>query len=400
MTNIFQFSRQYWLKIGFTFFALFIAFASLYYTNDLVRKLGEREKKLIDLYAKGLQSAAQAEDIGNFSFLFQEVIQANSSVPVILADAQGNPLSYRNIDIPQGTTPQEEQLILKTEMQIMANTYPPVEMEYIPGMRNYVFYRNSQLLSQLKYYPYIQLIVFFIFILLGYMVLNNSSNAEQNRVWVGMSKETAHQLGTPISSLMAWNEIFRSDPNFSHPEAVEEIEKDIKRLETITSRFSNIGSLPILKDENVTNSIVQAVEYLKQRVSSKVKFEFSDQFRLDSATFKINKDLFDWALENIIKNSVDAMAGIGNIYVSLSDIENNKIAIDITDTGKGMTKQQASQVFKAGFTTKVRGWGLGLTLTKRIIEQYHDGKIYIKMSKIGKGTTFRIILNYENNITF
>ncbi len=395
--NIFQFSKQYWLKIGFTFFALFIASASLYYTNDLVSKLGEREKKLIDLYAKGLQSAAQAEDIGNFSFLFQEVIQANSSVPVILSDAQGNPLSYRNIDIPEGTSAMEELVILKKEMQLMANTYPPIEMEYIPGLRNYIFYRNSKLLSQLKYYPYIQLIVFFVFILLGYMVLNNSRNAEQNRVWVGMSKETAHQLGTPISSLMAWNEIFRSDPHFSHPEAVDEIEKDIKRLETITSRFSNIGSLPVLKDENIIQSLSLAVSYLKQRVSSRVIFEFSDQFRQENASFKINKDLFDWALENIIKNAVDAMSGIGHIYITLIDIDKRQIAIDITDTGKGMTKQQASQVFKAGFTTKTRGWGLGLTLTKRIIEQYHNGKVFIKTSKIGKGTTFRILMSYTSS---
>lgn len=391
-----NFSRQYWLKIGFTFFALIIACASLYYTNDLVNKLGEREKKLIDLYAKGLQSAAQAEDIGNMSFLFQEVIQANSSVPVILADAQGNPLSYRNIDIKEGTSPEEELQILRDEMELMANTYQPLEMEYIPGLKNYVFYRNSKLLSQLKFYPYIQLTVFFIFILLGYMVLNNSRKAEQNRVWVGMSKETAHQLGTPISSLMAWNEIFRSDPDFSHPEAVEEIEKDIKRLETITSRFSNIGSLPVLKDEFVTQTIVQSMAYLKQRVSSKVVFEFSDQFRNPQATFSINKDLFDWALENIIKNSVDAMSGIGNIYVTLSEIEKDRISIDITDTGKGMNKQQISQVFRAGFTTKARGWGLGLTLTKRIIEEYHSGKVFVKSSKPNKGTTFRIILTFKN----
>jgi two-component system, sporulation sensor kinase E len=390
-----NFSRQYWLKIGLTSFALFIAFASLYYTNDLVNKLGEREKKLIDLYAKGLQSAAQAEDPGNLSFLFQEVIQANSSVPVILADAQGNPLSYRNVDIPTGSTPQEELDILHEEMQLMANTYPPVEMEYIPGLRNYVFYRNSKLLSQLKYYPYIQLIVFFIFILLGYMVINNSRNAEQNRVWVGMSKETAHQLGTPISSLMAWNELFRSDPNFSHPEAVEEIEKDIKRLETITSRFSNIGSIPSLKEEPVVESIIKSIEYLKQRVSDKVKFGFSDHFRIDNAIFSVNKDLIDWALENIIKNAVDAMSGIGEINISIIDLDKQKFALDISDTGKGMTKQQMSQVFNAGFTTKVRGWGLGLTLTKRIIEQYHDGKVFVKNSKPGKGTTFRIILDYK-----
>lgn len=392
---MFNKTSQYWIKLLLTFFAISIASASLYYTNDLVKKLGQREQKLIDLYAKGLQSAAQAENVGDLSFLFQEIIQANSSVPVILADANGMPLSYRNVDIPKETTPNEELVLLQAEMKIMAETYSPVEMEYIPGLKNYIYYRNSDLLTQLKYYPYIQLTVFFIFILLGYMVLNNSRNAEQNRVWVGMSKETAHQLATPISSLMAWIEIFKSDPHFSQPEAIEEINKDIKRLETITSRFSNIGSEPILKQENVIKTIENSLEYLKLRISGKVIFTFYNHFNIENAHFNINKDLFDWALENIIKNAVDAMSGVGNITVTLFDFEKNKLAIDISDTGKGMTKQQIKNVFDAGFTTKTRGWGLGLTLTKRIVEQYHNGKVFVKNSEINKGTTFRIILDYE-----
>lgn len=391
---MFNKSSQYWIKIALTFFAIGIAGASLYYTNDLVAKLGQREQKLIDLYAKGLQSAAQAENVGDLSFLFQEIIQANSSVPVILSNQDGIPLSYRNIEIPKDVTAEEEVIILQAEMKIMAEMYPPVEMEYIPGLKNYIYYRNSNLLTQLKYYPYIQLTVFFIFILLGYMVLNNSRTAEQNRVWVGMSKETAHQLATPISSLMAWVEIFKSDHQFSHPEAIEEINKDINRLETITSRFSNIGSMPILKEEPVALTIENSLEYLKQRVSGKVVFAFYNHFRSEKAHFKINKDLFDWALENIIKNAVDAMSGVGNISITLFDFEKNKLAIDISDTGKGMTKQQVKNVFDAGFTTKKRGWGLGLTLTKRIIEQYHEGKVFVKNSEPGKGTTFRILLDY------
>lgn len=389
-------SPQYWIKLALTFFAICIAGASLYYTNDLVNKLGQREQKLIDLYAKGLQSAAQAENAGDLSFLFQEIIQANSSVPVILADENGMPLSWRNIEIPTEASQNKKIEILQAEMKIMAETYQPVEMEFIPGLRNYIFYRNSDLLTQLKYYPYIQLTVFFIFILLGYLVLNNSRNAEQNRVWVGMSKETAHQLATPISSLMAWIEIFKTDPNFSQPEAIEEINKDIKRLETITSRFSNIGSEPILKQENVIKTIENSLEYLKLRISGKVNFAFYNHFNIENAHFNINKDLFDWALENIIKNSVDAMSGVGNITVTLFDFENNKLAIDIADTGKGMSKQQIKHVFDAGFTTKARGWGLGLTLTKRIVQQYHGGKVFVKNSEINKGTTFRIILDYEN----
>ena len=203
------------------FLAMIIAFTSLYYTDELVNKLGEREKKLIDLYAKALESAAQVENAGNLSFLFQEIIQANTSVPVILADASKEPISHRNLVIPEGLDKEAELKFLRNELTEMAEVYEPIKIEFIPGLKNYIYYKNSSLLTQLRYYPYIQLTVIFVFVLLGYLVFNNSRKAEQNRVWVGMSKETAHQLATPISSLMAWVEIFKSDEGFSHPEAVE-----------------------------------------------------------------------------------------------------------------------------------------------------------------------------------
>lgn len=385
------YDQQYFLRLGLLVFALFIAFASLFYTNDLVVKLGEREQKLIDLYAKGLESAAQAENTGNLAFLFQEIIQANSSVPVILATESGKPLSYKNLYVPEFADRKDEDEYLKNEMRVMERVYKPIALEFSPGLKNYIYYKNSILLTQLKFYPYIQLTVIFIFIFLGYLVVNNSRRAEQNRVWVGMAKETAHQLGTPISSLMAWTEIFKGDEHFSHREALHEIEKDILRLETVTSRFSNIGSTPILKEENAVEVVHTSISYMQQRVSKKVFFEFTDQLQDSSiANIRVNRALFEWALENLVKNAVDAMSGTGKLTVVVSGSEKQKIYIDITDTGKGMLKTQMKKVFNPGFTTKQRGWGLGLTLTKRIVEEYHGGKISVKHSEPGKGTTFRI----------
>ncbi|MFN0048692.1 MAG: sensor histidine kinase [Cytophagales bacterium] len=396
MFSLKNFDQQYWIKIGLLLFALFIAFASLFYTNDLVVKLGEREQKLIDLYAKGLQSAAQAEEVGTLSFLFQEIIQANSSVPVILTDHKKTPISHKNLIIPKNFTAEEQRQFLFSEVKKMAKMYPPVEIEFTPGEKNYIYYKNSDLLSQLKYYPYVQLTVIFLFVFLGYLVINNSLRAEQNRVWVGMAKETAHQLGTPLSSLMAWIEIFKSDENFGHKEAIQELEKDVNRLETITSRFSSIGSSPVLKQEKAVETIANAVDYLKTRMPQKVKFQFISTLN-ENYTIAINKPLFDWAIENIIKNGVDAMVGNGTIKVELAELDSERFCLDLSDTGKGMTKKLQKKVFNPGFTTKQRGWGLGLTLTKRIVENYHNGKISIKNSEIGKGTTFRIVLHYSDN---
>ena len=380
------------VRLFLALIAIAIAFISLYYTDQLVKKLGEREQKLIDLYAKGLQSIAQSEDAGNLSFLFQEIIEANTSVPVILADSKRNPISQKNIILPNRLTKSEETAFLKNLMNEMATSYSPIEIEYIPGFKNYIYYKNSALINQLRYYPYIQLTVIFIFVMLGYLVFNNARKVEQNRVWVGMSKETAHQLATPLSSLMAWIEIFKSDPHFSQPEAVVELEKDINRLETITARFSNIGSVPVLKPENAMEVVQSSVAYLQLRVSTKVKFDFIAGVEIEPLKIAANRALFDWALENIVKNGVDAMGGIGSITISMTKLEENQLAIDITDSGKGMPKNQLKKVFEPGFTTKQRGWGLGLTLTKRIIEQYHGGKVFVKNSELGKGTCFRVML--------
>ncbi|MDX2196496.1 MAG: HAMP domain-containing sensor histidine kinase [Cytophagales bacterium] len=360
----------------------------------LVNTLAEREKKLIDLYAKGLRSLSNDANTGSISFLFQEIIQANTSVPVILTDADNNPVSHKNIYIPPKLSKTKTNEILKANIEEMKNYYEPIEIEFSPGLKNYIYYKNSELLQQLRYYPYIQLGVIFIFVTIGYYVVNSTRKAEQNRVWVGLAKETAHQLGTPLSSLLAWLEIFKSTTHFSNPEAIDEIQKDISRLETITARFSNIGSIPTLKKDNIYDILQTGIQYIKERVSQKVQIIYTIDID-PKECINASRPLLDWVIENIIKNAIDAMGGVGNIHIKAAYLDKRKIYVDFSDTGKGMPKNKYKTVFNPGYTTKQRGWGLGLTLSKRIVEEYHDGKIFVLNSEIGKGTTFRLILNRE-----
>ena len=372
--------------------ALVIGGASIYYTQQLVSKLAERERKLIDLYAKALKFAGSSENSGDLSFIFEEIVKANNSIPVILADEDRTPVNSKNIDIPSNMTPEEEKKMLSEEIQEMRLQHDSIEIEFAPGFKNYIFYKNSFLLRQLLYYPYVQLTIIAIFAIIAYMAFSYSRNAEQNRVWVGLAKETAHQLGTPLSSLMAWVELFRSNPEYKNQEVVAELEKDVQRLEMITARFSSIGSAPSINDENIYSAIENTISYLRSRVSKKVVFTMSSSLPLDTPA-KINKPLFDWVIENTCKNAVDAMNGIGAINVHISGLSNSKIAIDISDTGKGIPRSKFNQVFEPGYTTKKRGWGLGLTLVKRIVTNYHGGKIFVLNSELGKGTTFRIIIS-------
>jgi signal transduction histidine kinase len=255
---------------------------------------------------------------------------------------------------------------------------------------NYVYYKNSKLLDQLRYYPYVQLSIITIFGVLAYLAFNYSKTAEQNRIWVGLAKETAHQLGTPISSLMAWLEYFKSVEKIRDKELVQELEKDVSRLEMITSRFSNIGSTPLLNYEDIHQAVRNTVNYLQKRISSKITFSVN-ALPVDIRA-KINKPLFDWVIENLCKNAVDAMGGEGTIDINIRKAPDDNVMIDISDTGKGIPKSKIRDVFSPGYTTKSRGWGLGLTLVKRIVENYHQGKIFVKSSEPEVGTTFRIIL--------
>ncbi len=390
MTNLNTTSQQTFIKWGIITFAFLIGVVSVVYTNYLVQKLIERERKQIDLFAKVQTFAANSADNEKTAFFVNEFLDANHSIPVILADDQNNPLGFKNIEIPKG---QDQNTFLKVEIEKMKLQQIPIVVEIDKNWKQYIYYKNSDLIDQIRYFPFVQLSVISLFFLLVYLIFMARRKAEQDSVWIGLAKETAHQLGTPLSSLMAWLEYFRADEDFDQTITME-LQKDVLRLEMITARFSNIGSTPTLKVENLHEVVVNIVTYLQKRISTKVRMDIKIDKNANLETL-LNKPLFEWVIENLCKNAVDAMGGIGHITIEITRLKNDFIQLDITDTGKGMTQQQIKRVFDAGFTTKKRGWGLGLTLAKRIVENYHNGKIIISNSEINVGTTFRITLPYK-----
>jgi signal transduction histidine kinase len=309
-------------------------------------------------------------------------------------------MHFRNIDIDSSRSDAAIRQQLAEELESMADTYEPITItlkdpntDEVFGIQK-VYYRNSFLLTQLIAYPYVQLTVIAIFGFISYLAFNYSKAAEQNRVWVGLAKETAHQLGTPLSSLMAWIEVIREDPDMRKKGVADELEKDIQKLKVVTERFSSIGSIPTLKKENVVVLINNVVNYLRPRISSRIRIEV---FTLsENIQAMVHAPLFEWVIENLCKNAVDAMGSTGGtIAIKILRGNEGKVFIDVSDTGKGIPRSKLMMVFKAGFTTKKRGWGLGLTLAKRIIETYHNGKIFVKSSEENLGTTFRIAINAE-----
>jgi len=370
-----------------------ISIGSIYYTNILVEQLKEREINQVKLYARALEYTINESD-DNILFISEEILNKNTSIPTILINEKDEFIFYNNINISPTWSEQRKKEMLAREVKEMKKIFPPIEIILkdagVVFGKQYVCYKNSALLSQLIAYPYIQLSVIAIFGFISYLAFNYSKIAEQNRVWVGLAKETAHQLGTPLSSLMAWVEVLRDDPEIRNKGIVEELDKDIQKLRMVTERFSSIGSTPTLKEENVYQLINNVVEYLKPRVSSKINFEvytLSETIRA-----RVHAPLFEWVIENLCKNAVDAMGSNGTIAIKILRGSEGKVLIDLSDTGKGIPKGIISNVFKPGFTTKKRGWGLGLTLAKRIIELYHEGSIFVKSSDENMGTTFRIEL--------
>jgi len=385
--KIYRKKRQW--KFLLVLFAIMIGTLSLWYTNNLMKKLSSEEYKRIELWAEATQQLINSDPEQDVSFLF-EVLRNNETIPVILVDMEDNILSYRNIDSTKMEDPeyQKKKLI---EFQNNGKKHFVIKTE--DGIElNKIYYSESNLLRQLHYYPYIQLAMVFLFILASYLAFNVSRRAEQDQVWLGMSKETAHQLGTPISSLLAWLEIIKESN--SDPIMVEEIEKDIKRLEKITARFSKIGSQPQLTEMDLYEVLENSVKYIKSRVPNSIDIK-TDFSKHEKIFVPLNQELFEWVVENICKNAVDAIGQSGKIIVT-AEIHNENIYIDIKDSGKGIPKSQFKTVFNPGFTTKNRGWGLGLSLVKRIVEQYHKGKVYVKQSEINVGTTFRIVLKKTN----
>ncbi|MCH7397608.1 ATP-binding protein [Belliella sp. DSM 107340] len=363
-----------------------ISFGSIYYTNNLVEELKEREKRQIELLARALEYASIYTD--NLTFINQEIIQQNNSIPLIIMDEYGNPGEYKNIKFGKRATEEDKLEVLKSELQKMKQDYEPIQMEN----GSFIFYRNSELLTSLRYYPYVQLAVIIVFGILAYAVFNQSKIAEQNQVWAGLTKETAHQLGTPIASLMAWIDYLKNSPVWEeNKEVIQEMDKDVIKLRMVTERFSSIGSKPVIVSENVFKVVDDAITYLRPRISSKVEMNVNGYARDIEAM--INKPLFEWVIENICKNAVDAMKGQGKISIDIVKESEQYVIVDITDNGRGMEKNMYKKVFNPGFSTRKRGWGLGLTLAKRIIEGYHQGKVFVKTSEVGKGTTFRIVLN-------
>ncbi|MCG8475751.1 MAG: HAMP domain-containing histidine kinase [Cytophagales bacterium] len=386
-------SRFKWVVLGMS---ILICISSIFYTDHLVERLKDREKKQAELFAKAIELFASDFDNNGSSgwvFITEEIIQGNHTVPTVLADSYGNIINTRNIRYPEDATEEEKKQIDQRVFNEMKGENPSIRIVmYNEGVEydyQYVYYSHSFLLKQLQAYPYVQLSLIFFFGFLSYLAFSYSKTAEQNKVWIGLAKETAHQLGTPLSSLMAWVEYLKFDPEFKNEEVIEELQKDVHRLEMITNRFSNIGSVPVLEEKNIVDLVHVNVRYLQRRISTKVKLDLKQS---DSEIIcPVNAELFAWVIENLCKNAVDAMQGVGTIGVHVFVLE-DKVIIDVSDTGRGIPKSKLKTVFNPGYSTKKRGWGLGLTLSKRIIEDYHDGKIFVKESERGKGTTFRVIL--------
>jgi len=372
-----------------------ISISSVFYTNVLVEQLKERERNQVNLYARALEYTVN-ESNNNIFFVSEEIVNKNNSIPTILMSEQNEFIDYTNLDIDPNWTLKKKNVTLLRELEEMKRAYPPIEIllkdpatQEVFG-KQFVYYKNSFLLTQLIAYPFIQLSVIAIFGFISYLAFNYSKTSEQNRVWVGLAKETAHQLGTPLSSLMAWVEVLRDDPDIKNKGIADELDKDIKKLKVVTERFSSIGSTPTLKEENIYALIQNVVTYLQPRVSSRINFELYTLS--ESITALVHAPLFEWVIENLCKNGVDAMGSSGTIAIKILRGNENRVLIDISDTGKGIPKSNLPSVFKPGFTTKKRGWGLGLALAKRIIEMYHQGRIFVKSSEENQGTTFRIEL--------
>ncbi len=362
---------------------MIIGIASLFYTNQLVKKMAREERKKAEMLAEVWKRIVNSNaDDPNLDF-YAGVIEDNENIPVIVTDSLNNILFTRNLDSARMEKPRYVDRKLKT----LKEHADPIVIVLSPQEKQYLYYSRSMLLIRLLYYPYIQLGVVMLFILVAYFAFRTSRRYEQNQVWVGMSKETAHQLGTPISSLMAWLEMMRIRKG--DKEMLTELEKDVKRLEKITERFSKIGSKPVLVKENILNVIETAVNYIRTRSSDKIRFSL--KVPSEAITVPLNTALFEWVIENLCKNAIDALHGEGEIEITLSDF-NQVVYLDIRDTGKGIPKSMFQTIFRPGFTTKQKGWGLGLSLAKRIVEEYHDGRIFVHQSEMNKGSVIRIVL--------
>ncbi len=390
--------KQRWKIILFVS-ALIIGVATTWYTNIMVQELAEEEHNKIRIWAQATQFLANPdlEADSNQSFYLQ-IVQNNETIPVITVDENNKIILVRNIRLYDAennlidgqdlsSLSRKSQRYLEKQLEVMKAQHDPIRVQ-MPDTQQFLYYKDSVILTRIQYFPLLQLGVILLFILVAYFAFSSSRRAEQNQVWVGMSKETAHQLGTPISSLMAWLELMKMKE--TDQRLLVEVEKDVHRLETIADRFSKIGSAPVLLPENLMMVLRHAVMYLQNRSSDKIKFNL-EFVETDELFVPLNLALFEWVIENLCRNSIDAMDGVGQIDISVKD-QGQVVYIDITDSGKGLPKSNYKIIFQPGYTTKPRGWGLGLSLVKRIVENYHNGKVFVKNSEVNKGSTFRIVL--------
>ncbi|MDP5104636.1 MAG: HAMP domain-containing histidine kinase [Polaribacter sp.] len=375
------FFKRFTIVVSFTIVSLI-----LWNTYTFFQKFKKAERAKMEIHGeaiKELRTVSIEELDQNISELPLKIISRTKDIPFILVDADGNIKGSNNLDSIKENDP----IYLKEQLAIMKSQNQPILVEYL-GKTDYIYYRDSDLLDKLTYYPLAFLLILVLFLAVIYLFYSSNKAAETNKLWTGMAKETAHQIGTPLSSLLGWIEILKiENVNETY---IKEIEKDVTRLNAIANRFSKIGSVPELKKENIVSISKHAFDYLESRSSKQIAFSFSTS---DAEIYtNLNSELFGWVIENLIKNAIDAMLGKGQIDLKIENTA-KKIKITVSDTGKGMPKKMFKQIFKPGFTTKKRGWGLGLSLSKRIVEDYHNGKIFVKKSEIDKGTTFVIYLN-------
>lgn len=377
--------NSFWIKRIVILVSFIIVLLILWNTYTFFQRFKEEERMKMELYASAIKEMASNPD-SNASFNLEiKVFDGIKNIPALSVDKKGNFIRTNNLD----SIKSKDTLYLKKQLSLMKRQNDPIVIKNT-GDKEYIYYRNSDLLYKLKYYPLALLLILALFLTIIYMVFKSNKIAEQNKLWTGMAKETAHQIGTPLSSLLGWIEILRFEK--VNEMYVNEIEKDVDRLNIIANRFSKIGSLPDLQKHNIILETKRVFNYLESRSSKQISFSFDASS--SNITSCISVELFGWVIENLIKNAIDAMSGKGSISLMITENSKNVI-IQISDTGKGISKSQFTNIFNPGFTTKKRGWGLGLSLSKRIIETYHKGKIYVQKSELGKGTTFEINLEKE-----
>ncbi|MDP2039029.1 MAG: HAMP domain-containing sensor histidine kinase [Ignavibacteria bacterium] len=395
------------LKLTLLVIGAVIAFATVYYTQNLVGKLQQREKEIVQLYASGLEFAADPEtNNSDLSFIFNNII-SRIDFPLILTDNKNQVVStagglgYKNIEHDPKITQKQLKTLLQNKVEELTSAHQPIDVRTPDGkILSRIYFGDSEIIQRLRYYPYLQIIFAILFIAIAYSSFSYIKRSEQSNIWVGMSKETAHQLGTPISSLMGWNEILKM--NYNNPDKVldtsEEIESDLFRLNKITKRFSKIGSKPELKSESPYVVMERVINYFQRRIPHLGKSVVITLSGEKEVKAKLNSELFEWVAENLIKNALDAIEHKDGKIHFLIQKNKNKIEIEISDNGKGIETGKRKDIFRPGFSTKKRGWGLGLSLSKRIIEDYHSGKIFVKSSTLNSGTTFKILLPSSDEI--